>query len=47
MYDIIKKYYKNLLKEAGSKLIISALLIIVLIIGLVSSLKDLAHILGK
>lgn len=39
-----KQYYKNLLKEAGVKLFIFALLVIVLFISLMSSVKDLANI---
>lgn len=39
-----KQYYKNLLKEAGVKLFIFILLVIVLFISLMSSVKDLANI---
>lgn len=42
-----KQYYKNIIKEVGVKLFIFALLIIVLLISLMSSLKDLTGIFGQ
>lgn len=42
-----KQYYKNIIKEVGVKLFIFALLVIVLLISLMSSLKDLAGFLGN
>jgi curved DNA-binding protein CbpA len=42
-----KLYYKNLFKDIGIKLLILGLLIIVLLISLMSSFKDLAALFGE